>query len=249
MKDGGKKVVLKAHEIEATSCGKASNGEMITSCGHANKGKEATSCGLSNQKEGIVSKLVPPRYWPPIPFSQRLTNMESLKAKCKFNALIRKLHLDTPFLHALGGIPRYASHFKKLLKHKKVLKDMIKAYLTEECSTILDKGYPRKVGDPEAFVVPCMVKDLDFDNAMADLGASVSIMPSFVYDRLILPPLTPTHLTIYPVDRSIWYPKGIVEDVLVRIKDCIILVDFVLLDVGNEDLNWHTRDSWKVILS
>nr|GMD86739.1 AC091732_5 Putative polyprotein [Ipomoea batatas] len=77
------------------------------------------------------------------------------------------------------------------------------------------------------------VKDLDFDNAMDDLGASVSIMPSFVYDRLIFPPLTPTQLTVYLVDGSIQYPKGIVEDVLVRIKDCIILVDFVVLDVGN----------------
>ncbi|XP_019181656.1 PREDICTED: uncharacterized protein LOC109176714 [Ipomoea nil] len=107
----------------------------------------------------------------------------------------------------------------------------------KECSAVLDKGCPRKKGDPGAFIVPCAVKDLTFDNALVDLGSSINVMPSFMFDRLIMPPLTPTGMTFRLADGSIRYPKGIVEDVLVRIKDFIIPVDFVVLDVGHDNLD------------
>lgn len=93
------------------------------------------------------------------------------------------------------------------------------------------------MGDSSAFVVPYMVKDLDFDNALDDIGASVSIMPSFVFDRLLFPPLTPAHLTVYLADGSIQYPKGIAKDVLVRVRDFIIPLDFVVLNVSSDDLD------------
>ena len=85
-----------------------------------------------------------------------------------------------PFLHALGEMPRFSCHLKELLKHKKGMSDLSKVWLNEECLAILYKGYPPKRDDPGAFVVPCMVKDLDFDNALDDLGASINVMPSFV---------------------------------------------------------------------
>lgn len=46
--------------------------------------------------------------------------MNDLERKGKFNALLRKLHIDMPFLHVLGEMPKFSCHLKELLKHKRV---------------------------------------------------------------------------------------------------------------------------------
>lgn len=73
-------------------------------------------------------------------------------------------------------------------------------------------------------MVPCTVKDINFDNALVDLGASINVMTSFVANWLFLPPLIPTRLSIRLADDSIQFSKGIAKDVLVHVKGFIIPV-------------------------
>lgn len=94
LKVGEKKdAMLQVCEVEATSCGQSSKGKVTTSCVHAKKGKEITSCDLKIQKNEVVVKPVTSRYRQPIPFPHRLVDVDNLKAKGKFNALLKKLHL------------------------------------------------------------------------------------------------------------------------------------------------------------
>nr|GEU63907.1 reverse transcriptase domain-containing protein [Tanacetum cinerariifolium] len=66
--------------------------------------------------------------------------------------------------------------------------------------------------------------------ALADLGASINLMPFSVWKRLSLPDLTPTCMTLELVDRSISHPVGVAEDVYVMVGSFHLPVDFVVVD-------------------
>ncbi|GKC52615.1 NUDIX hydrolase 6-like protein, partial [Tanacetum coccineum] len=76
---------------------------------------------------------------------------------------------------------------------------------------------PRKEKDQRSFTLPCFSNDVCFDNALVDLGASVSVMPLSTYLNLGLGELAHTRLTVELADRTVKYPKGIAENVLVGI--------------------------------
>lgn len=141
------------------------------------------------------------------------------------------------FLHALGEMPKFSLYLKGHLKHKKKLDDVSRVVLNEECFMVLHKSCPPKIGEPGSFFIPCQVGDLDFQNALADLGTSINVMSLYVADKLFLPPLTPTMMSIQFVDGSIKYTKGTVDNVFVQVKGFVISVDFVVLDVEDQDSN------------
>ncbi|GJR34986.1 hypothetical protein Tco_1210670 [Tanacetum coccineum] len=93
---------------------------------------------------------------------------------------------------------------------------------------------PRKEKDPGSFTLPCFINDVCFDNALANLGASVSVMLLSTYLNLGLGELAHTRLTVELADRTVKYPKGIAENVLVRIGKFTFLVDFIILDMPKD---------------
>ncbi|XP_019165306.1 PREDICTED: uncharacterized protein LOC109161359 [Ipomoea nil] len=105
-------------------------------------------------------------------------------------------------------------------------------YLGEEAPALIHKGCTKKKGDPGAFVVNCAIKDCGFQNALANLGASINIMPSHVFNRLKFPYISPTPLTVRLANGTVRYPRGVADDVLVKIGVNLVLVDFVIIDVG-----------------
>nr|AAK92573.1 Putative retroelement [Oryza sativa Japonica Group] len=70
-----------------------------------------------------------------------------------------------------------------------------------------------------------------FNQALCDLGASVSVIPKDVFDKLNFTVLAPTPMCLQLADSSVRYPAGIAEDVPVKIRDFFIPVDFVVLDM------------------
>ncbi|GJZ43052.1 hypothetical protein Tco_0590307 [Tanacetum coccineum] len=98
----------------------------------------------------------------------------------------------------------------------------------------IDNSIPRKEKDPESFTLPCYINNACFDNALADLGASVSVMPLSTYLNLGLGELAHTRLTVELADRTVKYPKGIAENVLVGIGKFVFLVDFIILDMPED---------------
>ncbi|GJZ37057.1 reverse transcriptase domain-containing protein, partial [Tanacetum coccineum] len=88
--------------------------------------------------------------------------------------------------------------------------------LNEHCSAVILNNLPEKLGDPGKFLIPCDFPEMDECLALADLGASINLMPLFVCKKLSLPELTPTCMTLELADRSISQPIGIAEDVYTR---------------------------------
>ncbi|GKC59824.1 uncharacterized mitochondrial protein-like protein [Tanacetum coccineum] len=125
-----------------------------------------------------------------------------------------------------------ATNLKRLLKKKPRMRYQIEASMNVHNSVILEDSLPPKEKDPGSFTIPCYINNICFENALAYLGASVSVMPTFT--NLGLGELTPTKLIIELADRIIKGPKGIVENVLVGIDKFIFPIDFIVLDMPED---------------
>ncbi|GJV09522.1 reverse transcriptase domain-containing protein [Tanacetum coccineum] len=99
---------------------------------------------------------------------------------------------------------------------------MARTPLNEHCSAVLLKKLPKKLRDPGKFLIPCYFPEMDKCLALADLGASINLMPLSVWKKLSLPELTPTCMTLELADRSISQPIGIAEDVNVKTGRALI---------------------------
>ncbi|GJV16588.1 hypothetical protein Tco_1361911 [Tanacetum coccineum] len=98
----------------------------------------------------------------------------------------------------------------------------------------INNTIPQKEKDPRSFTLPCFINDVCFDNALVDLGASVSVMPLSTYLNLGLGELAHTRLIVELADRTMKYPKGIAENVLVVIGKFTFTVDFIILDMPED---------------
>ncbi|GJY90616.1 reverse transcriptase domain-containing protein [Tanacetum coccineum] len=169
-----------------------------------------------------------------IPYHSRL-NDQKFREKAsnqmeKFFQIFQDLHFDISFADALLLMPRFAPTIKNLLMNKEKLFELAKIPLNENCSAMLLKKLPEKLGDPSKFLIPCDFSGIDVCHALADLGTSINIMPLSIWKKLSLPKLTPTRMTLELADRSITRPKGLAEDAFVKVGSFHFPTDFVVVD-------------------
>nr|GEX40635.1 reverse transcriptase domain-containing protein [Tanacetum cinerariifolium] len=148
----------------------------------------------------------------------------------KFFQIFHDLHFDISFADALLLLPKFASTIKSLLTNKDKLFELAKVPLNENCSAMLLKKLLEKLGDPDKFLIPCDFPRIDVCHALDDLGASINLMPLSIWKKLSLPELTPTRMTLELADRSITCPKGVAEDVFVKVRKFYFPTDFVVVD-------------------
>nr|GEW86891.1 reverse transcriptase domain-containing protein [Tanacetum cinerariifolium] len=122
----------------------------------------------------------------------------------------------------------YPSKLNDQKLHK--LFELAKVPLNENCSAMLLKKLPEKLGDPGKFLIPCDFPGIDVCHALADLGASINLMPLSIWKKLSLPELTPTRMTLELADRSITHPKGVSKDMFVKVGKFHFPTDFVVVD-------------------
>nr|GEX44633.1 reverse transcriptase domain-containing protein [Tanacetum cinerariifolium] len=171
---------------------------------------------------------------PNIPYPSRL-NDQKIHEKAtnqmeKFFQIFQDLHFDISFADALLLMPKFASTIKSLLTNKDKLFELAKIPLNENCSAMLLKKLPEKLGDPGKFLIPCDFPRMDVCHALADLSASINLMPLSIWKKLSLPELTPTRMTLELANQSITRPKGVVEDVFVKVGKFHFPIDFVVVD-------------------
>ncbi|XP_073138393.1 uncharacterized protein [Henckelia pumila] len=135
---------------------------------------------------------------------------------------------------ALAQMPNYAKFLKDFLKDKKKLNDLTQVTMNEECSVVLQNKRPRKFQDPGSFSKPCQIGCFSFDNVLCDLGASINLMSYSLAQKLGINNIEPANISLKFADRSIKYPKGIVENVLVKMDKFIYHVDFVILGMDED---------------
>nr|GFC78151.1 hypothetical protein [Tanacetum cinerariifolium] len=98
-----------------------------------------------------------------------------------------------------------------LIGNKEKLSEMDRTPLNEHCSALLLKKLPEKLGDPCMFLIPCDFPGMAECLALADLDASINLMPFSLLKRLSLPDLTPTYMTLELADRLISRPVRVAE--------------------------------------
>ena len=140
------------------------------------------------------------------------------------------MKVNIPLLDIIKQVPAYAKFLKDLCTIKKGLGIEKKAFLTEQVSAIIQSKYPVKYKDPGSSTISVNIGGNCIDKSLLDLGAIVNLMPYSVYKQLGLGELKPTNITLSLADRSVKIPKGIVEDVLVKIDKFYYPVDFVVLN-------------------
>nr|GEV12862.1 reverse transcriptase domain-containing protein [Tanacetum cinerariifolium] len=125
---------------------------------------------------------------------------------------------------------KFAPMFKKLLNNKDKLIELTKMPLNENCSAVVLKKLPKKLGDPSRFLIPYDFTGLDNCLALADLGASINLMPLSIWNKLRLPTLNDTEMVLELADRTISKPTGVAENVFVKVGKFYFSADFVILD-------------------
>ncbi|GJW01622.1 reverse transcriptase domain-containing protein [Tanacetum coccineum] len=169
-----------------------------------------------------------------IPFSSR-RNDERRREKAndqveKFYKIFKDLSFEISFTNALTLMPKFASTLKTLIGNKEKLSEMARTPLNENCSAVILNKLPKKIRDPSRFLIPCEFSGINTCNALADLGASINLMPYSIWKDLSHLELTPTCMTLELADRSITEPIGIAKDVRLMVGKFQFLADFVVVD-------------------
>ncbi|GJV98397.1 reverse transcriptase domain-containing protein [Tanacetum coccineum] len=152
----------------------------------------------------------------------------------RFLENLKQLHINLPFIEALTKMAKYAKFLKGLLTNKARLEEACTITMKERCLAVLLNKLPSKEKEPGSFTILYDIGKLHIDNALADLGASISLMPYTMYEKLGLGEPKPTRKSLELADRSIQYPRGIIKNVLIKVDKFVLPIDFVILDMPED---------------
>ncbi|XP_050157542.1 uncharacterized protein LOC126631460 [Malus sylvestris] len=195
------------------------------------KSEKPENDSLTLQDEELAQEKI---YSLPVPYPQRLQRAKKDKNFFEILDLFKKVHINTHLLDAVKQIPSYTKFLKDICTNKKRFVEHEKVILSEECSAVLQQKLPPKLKDPGSFTIPCTIGKFSFEKALFDLGASVNLMPFTIFKQLGLGEMKSTSVSLQLADRSVTYPRGIIEDVLVRVDQFILPVDFLVLDMEED---------------
>ncbi|GKB21372.1 DNA-directed DNA polymerase [Tanacetum coccineum] len=171
---------------------------------------------------------------PSIPFPRRLRKEKEEAQQRKFLENLKQLHINFSFIKALAQIPKYAKILKSLLTNKARIEEACTITMNERCSAVLLIKLPSKEKDPWSFTILCDIGQLYINNALVDLGASISLMPYTMYEKLGLGEPKAARMRLELADRSIQYARGIIENVLIKVDIFVLSIDFVILDMPDD---------------
>ncbi|XP_013595642.1 PREDICTED: uncharacterized protein LOC106303847 isoform X1 [Brassica oleracea var. oleracea] len=193
---------------------------------------------VENKNEAATSTkeklFTPPPYEPKLPFPGRFKKQLLEKYKALFDKQMSEVQLTMPIIDAFMLVPQYNKFLKDVVEQKKKeMEGMV--ILTHECSAIIQRlTVPRKLEDPGSFILPCAIGPLTFEKCLCDLGASVSLMPLSIAKKLGFTQYKKCKISLVLADRSVKLPIGILEDLPVKIGNCEVPTDFVVLEMDEE---------------
>ncbi|GAV73224.1 gag-asp_proteas domain-containing protein, partial [Cephalotus follicularis] len=213
--ESGEKETVGQYETEVTKASTSKESEQ--------KGKEK-DITLATPKEPFPECLRSPSLVPPL--GKKVGRMEEMME------LFKQVKINLPLLDAIQQVLAYAKFLKDLCTTKRKLKTHIlkMVHLIEQVSAVLSNKLPPKLKHPRSPLISCKIGNLQLERALLDLGASVNLLPSSVYEKLGLRELRPTTMTLQLADRSVKVPRGKIEDVLIKVGEFFFPVDFVVLD-------------------
>ncbi|XP_019433900.1 PREDICTED: uncharacterized protein LOC109340637 [Lupinus angustifolius] len=168
-----------------------------------------------------------------LPYPKRPSKKDKERQYARFLDLFKNLQINIPFMEAMKQMPVYAKFMKDLLTKKRKMSEET-VTLEAGCSAIIQKSLPEKTKDPISFTIPVTIGELSVGKALLDLGASINLMPMSMLKRIGDLEIKPTRMTLQLADRSVKYPYGVVEDVLVKVDGLVFPVDFVIMDIEED---------------
>ncbi|GJR54744.1 hypothetical protein Tco_1405265 [Tanacetum coccineum] len=193
------------------------------------KSMEEVKYGEFEEKQNVSYYVEP--YKPPILFPRRLEHHAEEALVHETMESLKKIRINRSLLKEIRQTENYAKHMKDLVANKPKTEEDNEVRMNPMCSALLQNQLPLKEQDLGSFILPCSIKRLHFNNALADLGASISVMPFSMYKRLCMGKLEPINMIIEMTDNIKYTPKGIIENLLVKIDKFIFPIDFVILDM------------------
>ncbi|KAM2575086.1 hypothetical protein TB2_006943 [Malus domestica] len=161
----------------------------------------------ANKEKGLGSLFAPsdkPPYKPHLPFPQQQQQYSKDQQCIEFLKMLAKVQINLPLLDAIKQIPSYAKFLNELCSKKKNFLEYEKVILTEQCSVVLLHKLPPKNIDPGSFTISCEGE------------------------------LKPTSVSLQLADRSVTYPLGILEDVIIKVDKFYLPADFIVLDMEED---------------
>nr|GEX47457.1 reverse transcriptase domain-containing protein [Tanacetum cinerariifolium] len=119
-----------------------------------------------------------------IPYPQCLKKEKMEEKYGKFINMIKEVRINVPLVDVLAVMPNYGNILKELVSNKNKLEEISATFIIKECSAIVQNKIPPKLGDPESFLIPCTLGNSITCDALADLGASINLMPYSLYAKL-----------------------------------------------------------------
>jgi hypothetical protein len=177
-----------------------------------------------------------------IPYKPQVPLPKRLKAPSHFGKqgekiqdmmeVFKQVKINIPLLDAIKQVLPYAKFLKDLCTQKRKSKNHIpkKVLLTKHVSSLIQHNTPLKLKDPGSSTISCIIEQSEIDKALLDLGVGVNLLPYSVYQQLGLGELKPTTVILQLADRSIKKPRGVIEDVIIKVDKFFFSVDFIVLD-------------------
>ncbi|XP_068336534.1 uncharacterized protein [Pyrus communis] len=169
-----------------------------------------------------------------MPYPKRLKPKVKDQQLTDFMKTLAKVQINLPLIEAIKNIPSYAKFLKDVCTKKKKLVDFEKVFLIEQCSAVLLQKLPPKKKDLGSFTISCTIGNSDFKRALIDFGASIILMPFSVFQQLGQGEIKPTSIILQLADRSIVYPRGIIEDLIIKVDNVYLPADFIVLDMDED---------------
>nr|GEY91702.1 hypothetical protein [Tanacetum cinerariifolium] len=187
---------------------------------------------------------------PSVTRSETQTSVSEPVVAPKFYEIFKDMSFEISFTDALILMPKFASTLKALFGNKEKLSETARTQINEHCSAVILNKLPRKHGDPDKFLIPCEFPRMDECLALADLGASINLMPFFVWEGLSLLELTPTCMTLKLADRSVSKPIDTTAIDNPTLYDDLIVSTTSLTLFGDSDfLLFEKADAFLAILN
>ncbi|XP_040947366.1 uncharacterized protein [Gossypium hirsutum] len=198
---------------------------------------------ISDPKAKPDSEIQKPIVVPP-PFPRRLAKDKKEKEEKEILETFRKVEVNIPLLDAIKQIPRYAKFLKELCTSKRRFIGNERVNVGENVSAVLQKKVPPKYKDQGMFAISCKIGNVGIKKAMCDLGASINVMPYPIYKMINAGPLKMTGVIIQLADRSVIYPEGLLEDVIVKVNELVFPADFYIINMEDD----NTTNSSDILL-
>ncbi|XP_015960707.1 uncharacterized protein LOC107484670 [Arachis duranensis] len=172
---------------------------------------------------------------PPVPYPQRFNKETKDQHFPKFHEVFKKLEINIPLAEALEQMPLYVKFLKEIINKKRSWQEKETVLLTKECRALIQKGLPPKLEDLGSFLLPCTIGSMIINKAMCDLGASINLMRYSLVRKLCIEEVKPIQMSLELVDKLVICPRGVIENLLVKVDKFIFPADFVVLDSDEDE--------------